>query len=135
MRAGFAEALDAAHQRGIVHRDLKPGNVIITADEAVKVLDFGLARTIASDSLEPSSDSPTMASPGALPSPTIPGAIMGTAGYMSPEQARGKAVGFDVAADGRFVMVRTQAVDPSRPSVDVRVNWFDELRRLEAGSR
>jgi eukaryotic-like serine/threonine-protein kinase len=42
--------------------------------------------------------------------------------------------GFDVAADGRFVMVRTQALDPSRPSVDVRVNWFDELRRLEAGS-
>jgi serine/threonine protein kinase len=89
---GIAAALEAAHQRGIVHRDLKPGNVMITADEAVKVLDFGLARTAGSESLEASPDSPTLASPGALPSPTIPGAIMGTAGYMSPEQARGKAV-------------------------------------------
>jgi hypothetical protein len=43
--------------------------------------------------------------------------------------------GYDTAADGRFVMVRTRALDPSRPSVDVRVNWFDELRRLEAASR
>jgi hypothetical protein len=50
--------------------------------------------------------------------------------------ARGlTTAGFDVAADGRFVTVRTQAVDPSRPAVEVRVNWFGELRRLEAGSR
>ncbi len=93
----IAEAVEAAHEKGIVHRDLKPGNVMIREDGAVKVLDFGLART--GDDGAPSSrsvfhpDSPTVTSP-AMPvnSPTIAGAIMGTAGYMSPEQARGKSV-------------------------------------------
>lgn len=90
--AQIALGVETAHEAGVIHRDLKPANVKITPDGNVKVLDFGLARTD-----EPSGsstnihDDPTLTSP-AQHSPTIPGVILGTAAYMSPEQARGRRV-------------------------------------------
>ena len=84
----IAEALEYAHEHGIVHRDLKPANIKLTADGQVKVLDFGLAKALAEDSAAPDiSSSPTMSLAA-----TRAGFILGTAAYMSPEQARGRAV-------------------------------------------
>jgi Tol biopolymer transport system component/predicted Ser/Thr protein kinase len=83
----IAEALEAAHERGIVHRDLKPGNVKITPEGVVKVLDFGLGKAVEAGSRAGVADSPTMTIHA-----TQAGIILGTAGYMSPEQAAGKPV-------------------------------------------
>ena len=85
----LADALDAAHERGIVHRDLKPANIRITPDETLKVLDFGLAKAVVGNgTVQPDpAMSPTFTSPS-----THLGTIIGTAAYMAPEQAKGKAV-------------------------------------------
>jgi len=83
--AAIARGLAAAHEKGVVHRDLKPENVFITHDEQVKILDFGLAKEIA----------PPEAETMALEEATRPGTVLGTVGYMAPEQVRGEE------ADGR----------------------------------
>jgi len=84
----IADALDAAHRAGIIHRDLKPSNIKITPDGVVKVLDFGLAKALAAEGSDPGlSKSPTL-----TVGETTAGMILGTAAYMSPEQARGQPV-------------------------------------------
>lgn len=83
----IAEALEAAHEKGIIHRDLKPGNIIVTPEGVVKVLDFGLAKAVERTSGANTADSPTLTMRA-----TEAGLILGTAGYMSPEQAAGRPV-------------------------------------------
>src|SRR5439155_15698795 len=84
----ICEALEAAHEKGIIHRDLKPANIKINPDGKVKLLDFGFARLFKSETQDADpSNSPTLVSRTGI------GVILGTASYMSPEQARGRKAG------------------------------------------
>lgn len=130
----IAKALEAAHERGIVHRDLKPANIKVRADGTVKVLDFGLAKALANDAAIPQS-SATITSPAL----TQLGVILGTAAYMSPEQARGKEA--DKRSDiwafgcvlyemltGQRAFEGSEVSDTLAPPIYVIRNWRAGLR-------
>ncbi|TAN22621.1 MAG: serine/threonine-protein kinase [Acidobacteria bacterium] len=83
----IADGLEFAHEHGVIHRDLKPANIKLSLDDRVKILDFGLAKALSTDSSTDLSDAPTLTTPA-----TLVGTILGTAAYMAPEQAKGKPV-------------------------------------------
>jgi Tol biopolymer transport system component len=141
----IVDALEAAHEKGIVHRDLKPANIKITKDGAVKVLDFGLAKACDADAALTGGD-PQQSPTRTRLATTAVGVIMGTAAYMSPEQARGRAVDkrSDIWAFGvvLFEMLTGQQLFPGETSSDTlagvltrEIDWTALPRTTPSGVR
>ena len=130
----IAEALEAAHEQGVIHRDLKPANIKVRGDGTVKVLDFGLAKALAGDTPDVDlSQSPTMTAPVGG---TREGVILGTAAYMSPEQARGQILDrrTDIWSFGcvLYEMLTGRAVFGGDTLSDTIVNVLDRQPLWEA---
>ena len=131
----IAQGLAAAHERGIVHRDLKPENLFLTSDERIKILDFGLAKLT---ELEPADGVGTLAP--TLTAGTEPGVVMGTVGYMSPEQVRGAAVDqrSDIFSFGTILyemISGTRAFGRKTPAETMAAIMRDEPPELSASGR